>query len=276
MDNRLIVGEIRYANCTPIYMKLKESAHADGYRFIIGEPAELNAMLADGRVDVSSSSSIEYARHTDDYLVVPEVSISSTGEVGSILLFSKRPIEKLGGRLISVSSASATSTVMLKVLLKDAYGLDARFEPRAPELSGMLEGAEAALVIGDEALKERMALVESDLLVYDLGGIWQERYGLPFVYGLWMMRSDSAKSKPGPARRFAEDISLARNAACSDYESVAKRAPESAWMGVPGLVDYWSKMSYRLDEEHVRGVLRFYELAHRLDECPAVGRLEFL
>jgi len=276
MDNRLVVGEIRYANCTPIYMKLKERMQPGMYTFVTGEPALLNAMLADGQVDVSSSSSIEYARHTDDYIVVPDVSISSTGDVGSILLFSKRPIEKLGGRLVSVSSASATSTVMLKVLMRHAYGVDALYEPRAPELSGMLDGAEAALVIGDEALKERIALKDANLRVYDLGGIWREKFGLPFVYALWMMRRDAASGKPRQAAAFASDVARAREDACADYESVARRAPESAWMGVAGLVDYWTKMSYRLDEEHVRGVLRFYELAHEIDECPRIERLEFL
>lgn len=276
MSDRLKIGEIRYANCTPIYSTLKGRADLSGYEFITGEPATLNRMLASGAVDVSSSSSIEYARHQDEYLIIPGISISSTGPVGSILLFSKVRVEKLAGRSIAMSSASATSTVLLKILLRKHYRMETRFETHHPDLKIMLAENDAALIIGDEALKERIAVKGSELYVYDLGEIWNAYAGLPFVYALWMVRRDSAARLPELAARFKTDILEARMAAAMEYPAIAKKSAESGWMGESELVGYWEAMSYALDNTHIEGLTRFFAEAHELGECPALGSLDFL
>lgn len=273
---RLKIGEIKYANCTPVYTSLKEQSDCGGYEFIEGEPAQLNALLVKGEIDVSASSSIEYARHWDEYLIIPDISISSSGHVGSILFFSKCPIEDLGGAGIAVSSASATSAVMLKALLRFRYGIEAVFSAVKPDLAYMLEKHDAALLIGDAALKEGKNLPENGLHVYDLGRLWQEYAGLPFVYALWMVRKDSSERMPRLCRRLKEDLIAAREKAEGSFDSIALRAPESAWMGVEGLAAYWKAMSYRLGPEHQRGLMLFLELADRLGEAPLPKALRFL
>jgi len=267
---KLKIGEIHYANCTPIYTILKELADCSGYEFVTGEPARLNSLLASGGVDVSSSSSIEFARHQSEYLIIPDISISSTGDVGSILLFSKKPVESLGGSDIAVSSASATSTVLLKSLFRHHYRLDAAYTPCEPVLKKMLDGRDAALLIGDEALKERIRLSEADgLFVYDLGGVWHGFTGLPFVYALWMVRVDSAREVPELSLRFSADIVRARDASMGVYSEIAARSPESKWMGEAGLVSYWNAMSYELTPQHIAGLSLFYGYAAELGEAPA-------
>ena len=274
---RLKIGEIKYANCTPIYTNLKEQFDCAGYEFIEGEPAELNALLARGEIDVSSSSSIEYARHWDEYLVIPHISISSSGEVGSILLFSKSPVEDLGGARIAVSAASATSAVMLKALLRFSYGKEAFFSAIKPDLGLMLKGHDAALLIGDEALREgKKAAAGTGLHVYDLGRLWQEYARLPFVYALWMVRKDSAERMPELCKRLREDLPAAREKAEGNYGALALLAPESAWMGVEPLAAYWKAMSYHLGPQHQKGLMLFLELAERLGEAPFPPALRFL
>jgi chorismate dehydratase len=277
MADKFRIGEIRYANCTPLYSTLKERSDCSGYEFIPGEPAALNALLAEGRIDASSSSSVEYARHWREYLIIPDISISSAGEVGSILLFSRKPIEKLGGERVAVSSASATSTVLLKALLKFRYRIDAEYQPREPVLERMLDGMSAALLIGDEALKERKNLAEaSGLIVYDLGRLWQDFAGAPFVYALWMVREDSAMRMPGLAKRFKADILDAKAAAIPRLDEIAAGAPERSWMGTAGLALYWKAMSYDLDEKHKMGLLEFLRLAHEIGEVAEVPPLRFI
>ncbi len=276
MNKKLRIGEISYANCTPIYTTLKAGFDCGPYEFITGEPSLLNSMLARGEVDVSASSSIEYARHADEYLIIPDLSISSSGEVGSILFFSKFPIDALGGRDVAVSSASATSTVLLKVLLKFKYGIEPAFRPMTPRLSSMLAGADAALLIGDEALRERIALPEgSGLSVHDLGREWDDFTGLPFVYALWMIRADSADRLRDAASGLKRDLLLARDKSMKEYGNIALAAPESAWMGMDGLVAYWRAMSYRLGEGHIEGLVRYLGYAKEVGEIPAVPRLKF-
>jgi len=255
---------------------LKDCSDCSAYEFVQGDPATLNAMLASGEIDVSSSSSIEYARRWKEYLILPGVSISSTGAVGSILLFSKKPIESLAGDAVSVSSASATSAVLLKALLKYRYKIDASYAPRAPELAGMLADATAALLIGDEALRERIALNDPSIMIYDLGLLWQDFTGLPFVYALWIIREDSARRLPELAMRFGADIIKAKDAAEASYVNIAANTPESGWMGRQALVDYWKAMSYGLDDGHVAGLKMFFEMAVELGEAPEGFELRFL
>ena len=277
MKDILRIGEIRYANCTPIYTTLKRDADCTGYEFVEGEPSKLNALLAAGEVDVSSSSSIEYARHADEYLIIPDISISSTGEVKSILLFSKYPVEALGGRRVSVSSASATSTVLLKALLRHRYSLEAELVPAPPVLTAMLDGPDAALLIGDEALKANLGVVNGQgLFVYDLGAMWQEYTGLPFVYALWMVRGDSAKRMPGLVSRFKSDILSAKATSAGRYAEIASSSPEREWLGEDGLVSYWNAMSYDLGEAHIRGLSLFMDMASGLGEAPGGVVLRFL
>jgi len=85
----LRVGHISYANCTPIFYALRQYHDCSNYIFIKGVPSELNRLLLRGEVDISPSSSIELARHPDLYYFLPDLSISSFGKVGSIILFSK-------------------------------------------------------------------------------------------------------------------------------------------------------------------------------------------
>lgn len=279
MPDILKIGEIRYANCTPVYTMLRARADCKDYEFVTGDPATLNRLFAEGKVDVSSSSSIEYARHKAEYLVIPGMSISSFGEVGSILLFSKVRVEKLAGRSIALTSASATSAVLLKILLRKHYRIEARFSTHAPDLKIMLEKNDAALVIGDEALKERKAAdagAHGELYVYDLGSVWTAYSGLPFVFALWMVRKDSAARMPGLAGRLKDDLLEARMAAGNSYAAIAKTAPERSWMGEAPLVAYWEKISYSLDDDQMEGLMRFFSEAHELGESPEVSGIEFL
>ncbi|HEY3347655.1 MAG TPA: menaquinone biosynthesis protein [Nitrospirota bacterium] len=264
-DERLRIGEIHYANCTPIYHMLKKNSDCADYDFIAGEPAKLNALLAGGNIDISSSSSIEYARHSSEYLIIPDISIGSRGEVRSILFFSKVPFEQLADETVAVSSASATSVVLLKVLAKFHFGFDIKLAPSRPVLGEMLEGVSAALIIGDDALAE-LGKRHEGLFVYDLGTIWQEFTGLPFVYALWMVRADSARRTPELVGRFKRDVKAAKEAALGSFNSIAEAASDTMWMDRAELVSYWENMSYDLTDAHIAGLKRFIGHAAQVGE----------
>lgn len=91
----LSVGHITYANCAPFFHYLDSSGFSG--RIVPGVPSHLNRLLAEGEIDISPSSSFEYARGWRQYLLLPGQSISSRGPVQSVLLFSSRPLEELAG-----------------------------------------------------------------------------------------------------------------------------------------------------------------------------------
>ena len=271
----LRIGRITYANCSPIFHELQKQAPAEDYQFIGGVPSHLNALLAAGEIDVCPSSSIEYAIHPERYLILPDLSISSIGAVASVLLFSRLPIADLDGQTVLLSSESATSVNLLRILLKKRFGCSCGFTVSEQPLDSAMQEAPAMLLIGDKAL--RASLLDADLLVYDLGDLWYEWTGLPFVFALWFCGRKVAGDRYGEVTRLARHLIASKERACADLESIAHSAPEAQWMGRDRLVAYWrDNISYDLDSRHLEGLMRFYRYCVELELLPAEPELHFL
>lgn len=271
----LRIGRISYANCSPIFHELQKQASGEDYQFIGGVPSHLNALLAAGEIDVCPSSSIEYALHPERYLILPDLSISSIGAVGSVLLFSRIPIEELDGQTILLTSESATSVNLLRILLKKRFGCSCGFTVSEQPLDSALQEATAMLLIGDTAL--RASLLDADLLVYDLGDLWHEWTGLPFVFALWFCGRQVARDRYAEVTRLARHLIASKECACAALESIAQSASEAQWMGRDRLVAYWrDNISYDLDSRHLDGLMLFYRYCVELRLLPAEPGLHFL
>jgi len=271
----LRIGRITYANCSPIFHELQKQAPAEDYQFIGGVPSHLNALLAAGEIDVCPSSSIEYALHPERYLILPDLSISSIGAVASVLLFSRLPIAELDGQTILLSSESATSVNLLRILLKKRFGCSCGFTVSEQPLDSAMQEAPAMLLIGDKAL--RASLLDADLLVYDLGDLWYEWTGLPFVFALWFCGRKVAGDRHAEVTRLARHLIASKERACADLDSIARSATEAQWMGRDRLVAYWrDNISYDLDSRHLDGLRLFYRYCVEFGLLPAEPELHFL
>ena len=111
------VGHINFLNVLPLTWSYAHGA-ADGLQLTRGVPAELNSDIVNHRLDVSNVSSIVYARHSEELVVVPDVCVSTDGDVESILLASRKPIESLKDDKIILTAKSATSHCLLKIILR--------------------------------------------------------------------------------------------------------------------------------------------------------------
>lgn len=271
----LRVGRIQYANCTPIFHALEQLKEDVGYRYVQGVPAYLNRLLADGSIDICPSSSIEYAFHPERYLIIPEISISSCGPVESVLLFSNRPVETLDGATVLLSSESATSVNLLKILLKLRYGCTCSFAVTDMGLEQALEKSSALLLIGDSALKA--AIAKPELHIYDLGNLWYQWTGKPFVFALWFA-SRAAVARDGAAMSaFVGQLRQAKEYAMEHLEQIAATSPDAQWIGAERLLSYWRhSLSYDLTEDHLDGLRRFYRNAAELGLISAAPELEML
>jgi chorismate dehydratase len=142
-------------------------------------PAECAALVASGRVDIGNIPVIELARLNLD--MVPGVGVASRGAVRSILLISKCAFGEI--RTLAADSSSRTSVALTRIILSRRYGVEPQFTPHAPDLAAMLASADAALIIGDPALR-----LHVDALPYhvaDLGHEWTHMTGLPMVFAVW-------------------------------------------------------------------------------------------
>ncbi len=188
-EKSLRIGQIIYTNTLPVYFYFDQKRFQDRVDFIQQVPAQLNAAMARGEIDVGPISSFSYAEHASDYLVLPGLSVSAKGKVGSIFLFSKRPIEQLDGARIALTNTSATSVNLLKIILQKFYGLHVSYDTQPPVLQDMLKDADAALLIGDDAL---IAIRNSQPYhVYDLGELWNRFTGYSMTFALWTVRKQA-------------------------------------------------------------------------------------
>jgi len=269
----LRIGEIEYANCTPLFHVLREQFPCSGYEFVTGVPAQLNRMLLAGEIDVCPSSSIEYACYPERYTILPHLSISSIGAVASVLLFSKVPIEELDGRKILLSSESATSVNLLKILISQRFGCSCTYEVARPGVSVADEDSSALLLIGDSAL--RADLEKSDQLVYDLGEMWYAWTGFPFVFALWLCRNEVAEGTG--IRGLAQQLVQAKELVPRQLKQIAMRAKEASWLGHDRLLAYWrDNISYHLDERAQAGLMLYYTKCFEIGLIAAVPSLKFL
>jgi chorismate dehydratase len=270
----LSIGHIHYANCTPIFTALAAHFDCSGYRFVPGVPAQLNALLRSGGLDLSPSSSIEYAQAHQEYCLLPELSISAIGPVKSVLLFSRVPIEELDGATVGLSAESDTSVNLLKVLLARRYGLKNSFERTRKPLAEALDHYPALLLIGDAALKG--AALTGDWRIYDLGELWHEFTGLPFVFALWIVRRNAAREKGAELAALGRDLVAAKQVAYASYAQIAASCAERAWLSSDALVDYWQTISYELTPAHLEGARCFFRHAFEMGLIPSEPELVFL
>ncbi|MCL5292361.1 MAG: menaquinone biosynthesis protein, partial [Actinobacteria bacterium] len=118
------VGHIQFLNCLPLYYGLVNNGTILDIDLTKGTPTELNRWLVEGKLDISPISAIEYARNASELVLLPKLTVSSDGKVGSILLASKVPVEELGTASVALTNTSRTSQVLVKIILKVKYGVE--------------------------------------------------------------------------------------------------------------------------------------------------------
>ncbi|MFZ4859561.1 MAG: menaquinone biosynthetic enzyme MqnA/MqnD family protein [Desulfuromonadaceae bacterium] len=269
----LKIGQIEYANCTPLFHVLREQFNCSEYEFISGVPADLNSMLLTNKIDVCPSSSIEYAYHPDRYSILPQLSISSIGAVASVLLFSRVPIADLDGRLIRLSSESATSVNLLKILIRQRYGLSCTYEIAPSASTDSEDSSSALLLIGDSAL--RRSFEKSAPFVYDLGELWHSWTGYPFVFALWLCRIEIAEE--GELKKLSHVLLEAKECVSGQLEQIATVAKETSWMGRTQLLAYWrDNISYHLDEQAKVGLMLYYTKCFECGLIDTIPSLRFV
>lgn len=255
----LRIGEISYLNCTPIFSMLRSRFAEAEYCFVSGTPAELNQRLRSGEIDVCPSSSIEYGRNPGSYLILPHLAIAAVGAVKSVLLFSPLPLAELNGAQIVLTGESETSVALLKVLLKCRYAFSNSFRTLTAAEQDSADFSEPMLLIGDKALQA--ALAARSRYVYDLGELWFEFTGLPFVFALWLIRRTAVAREPAASRLLAERLVTAKQLSLASLDEVAAVYVQNNWTNREFLINYWRTISYDLDANHLQGLQLFFRYA---------------
>ncbi|MDX2085503.1 MAG: menaquinone biosynthesis protein [Candidatus Melainabacteria bacterium] len=295
------LGAIAYVNTLPIYYPLARvwpEEGADGIgplQLQYATPAALNRAVFQGALDVSPVSSAFYLRHREQLVLLDDLSVSSPGAVESVLFISRAPLAALNPAQsrLWVPSSSETSIALLQhllqletglswplsalhcydpaqhlrqnVLLANGSLLDGSLLDGSLVDGGLPEGIDGLLVIGDDALKCSAAgHWPQGFLVYDLAECWQQRYGLPFVFAVWVARLPWAQAHPNALAELNRTLcnSRARFWADGELQQLALQDACARCTISPEVVfRYWHHcLDFNLGPSHLQSLERFQSI----------------
>ena len=232
------VGSVPYLNSVPLTRGLED-------QIVFAPPARLAEMLRSGELDAALVSVTEVLFH-DQYDILDGIAVASLGEVFSVFLAHRGPLEKIA--IIECDPASLTSVNLLNILLAER-GLHPEFRP----LAGPAAAAANVLLIGNPAIEFRRAGPAHE--IWDLGAAWSEMTNLPFVYAVWALQR-SKDTRPlrrmlREARDFGIDTLDYLVESRTDYD-LSFRKDYLGW-----------HIHHHLGSDEKRGLAKFVELLRK-------------
>ncbi|WP_096188626.1 menaquinone biosynthesis protein [Evansella halocellulosilytica] len=261
----LVIGEISYTNILPIFYYLNRERLNDlGCSFVPKVPAELNDGMEKGEVDVGGISSFSFGENWKDYELLPNLSISSPKNVRSIFLFSKVPITQLDNKSIALTSSSATSVNLLKILLKKFYSLNNTYETLSPNYDQMMKSHDACLLIGDDAIRTKKH-ASSDIHCYDLGSLWAQFTHLPMTYAVFAVRKEALKNNSQVIEELYRQFQVSKQAS---IKNEFKDVIHSIQKNMGGTTQFWKEyfqgLNYDLTNKHIESLRLYFDIANEL------------
>jgi chorismate dehydratase len=254
----LNIGKISYLNVYPLYNSISSG------RLIEGEPSDLNKLLRNGQIDISPSSSFEYIKNPENYFILKDFSISSKKRVLSVVLILKNRIEELEKQVIYLSPASATTNILVQVILKEFYNytnIDFQYFNK-----NIFHKNLNHLLIGDEALKVYFQKRDS-CYIYDIGELWYNYTNLPFVFALWLINKKNISSKNLEMKNFIEKLKYNKQNLLipQKYKNFTEEQ----------IKEYFKFLDYNFEKEHIQSLKLFSELCKKYNFIKNIPEFNF-
>jgi chorismate dehydratase len=173
------VRAVSYLNTVPLVWGMMHGPQRDQTELSFSIPSECARDVASGVAEVGLVPVAEIVRQGME--VVSSVGITCLGPVRSILMFSRVPWNEI--QTLAADASSRTSVELARIILRERFGVLPKIASELPVLSEMLSHADAALIIGDPAL--RLEPNTSGYAWLDLGAEWFSLTRLPFVFAAW-------------------------------------------------------------------------------------------
>lgn len=256
--SKIRVGIVNYLNSRPLARGFLQGYYAELFEPICHPPARVAKLLASGDLEVGLIPSIEVQR-IPGVQVIDGLCVAATHEVRSVLLVTRTPISEV--KRVALDENSRTSAALVQILLEERYGICPDCVSRPPEVERMLSDCQAALLIGDPALKAALA----GYRVFDLAAEWRELTGYPFVFALWGVRG--RVELPRLASYFHHSLKIGLD----ELDSLVAEAAAELGLDRESVRSYLTcNLRYRLGAEERAGLEIFFRraAAHGLIEGP--------
>ncbi len=256
------IGKIEYTNDWPIYQHFDPQELSQPAVIHSDLPANLNRALLEDRLYITPVSSFAYATRSEDFWLLPGLSVSAKNAVGSILLFSRKPIAELGDGTIALTNTSATSVNLLKIILQKRYGFKPEYVSMNPNLGEMMERCDAALLIGDHAIEA--ARNDSGYIVTDLGQAWKEWTGYGMTFAVFAVNRQFATVYPELVSEVAEQLRASKVRSLNDLTPVIADAQHKMGGDSAYWEHYFRQLWYDFGEQEQQGLGLYFQYAHEL------------
>jgi len=242
-----------YLNTAPLIWSFIKGSQRDAVQlFTDTAPARCAEMLTNNEVDAALVPVIEYQR-IPNIEMIPGVCVGSRSAVRSVVLVTRRNNLKKVER-VALDDSSRTSVALVKIIFREFLKFEPEWESAAPDLKSMLTKADAALIIGDPAMK----IPRDQFRVFDLATLWHEYTGLGFVFAMWMARTESVE----PARSI--DFGAARDEGLAHVDDIAASYETRLGLTREEIREYLTQnIAFTMDEEMKKGMNLFFELARQ-------------
>ncbi|HHX40914.1 MAG TPA: menaquinone biosynthesis protein [Armatimonadetes bacterium] len=256
------LGAVPYLNGKPLIYDLEQNPRPN-VTLSKAVPAVLRQRLRDGELDAALVSSITSLEDGTLY-ALPGFGVSARGVIDSVRLFCREEPRRL--RRVALDAGSRTSAALIRILLPECFGVEPEYVTAPPDLAMMLKEADAALLIGDPAMRAYYleAWPRDELQVLDLGEVWFRLTGLPFVYAVWAVRPEV---KMGPLIAL---LAQAWEVGRTHLDTIATSTAEQLGLPLAVCRNYLYRiMRYELEEKEWEGLRCFQALAKRHGIIPA-------
>jgi chorismate dehydratase len=289
--NKLRISIVEFLNTAPLVWGFAEGPLMGRYDLSFTVPSQCAEALRSGTVDVAIIPAIEYQR-MDHVVVLPGMAIAAKGEVRSLLVVAKKPIQL--AKRIALDTSSRATVALVRMLAKEHWKISPEFVDAAPDAQQMLKEADAALIIGDPALRialkmdaladkvpsgepccqgdaENMPVPGFDtLFVYDVAHQWREMTGKPCVLAVWAGRREAITPE------IVADFQASKRYGFEHIREIAEAASIKLDLPPRALEVYLrDNIQFDLDEENLAGLRLYFEKAAAMGLIARDRRLEF-
>ncbi len=275
---KLRISIVQYLNTAPLVRGFTHGPLQSKYDLSFTVPSLCAEALRKEEADIAIIPAIEYQR-IPNLVILPNLAIASKNRVRSLLIVSKGPIEQ--ARTIALDASSRSTQALTKILCAHHWKIAPQFAEQAPDPAAMLQKADAALLIGDPALRLSLAISPTaqrgatgeqicparsagilnaeKLHVYDVVEEWRKLTGLPAVLAVWAARRESAT--PELVADFQSSLDLGLH----QVNEICTQAAAALALPAVELLAYLTEnIDFTLDSENLRGLTRFFTEAAAL------------
>lgn len=255
-----------YSNTAPLVWSFLYGKNQGKVEMILDNaPARSAELLDQDRVDAALVPVIAYQMM--GVKLIPDVCVGAQEQVRSVCLVTKgKDLTEVGA--ISLDVSSRTSVALTKIIFREFLGFEPAWRVAKPDIDEMLTDADAALIIGDPALRLSSNLIgeAGRYRTFDLAELWHQHTGLGFVFAMWMTRRE----------RLGIDLAASRDEGLAHIAEIAANYASDTGLSTDQIRTYLTEnISYSVDEPMRRGMDLYFQLAEKNGLIKGRRELEF-